>query len=413
MSDRVDIIIPTYDNHDQLMQCVQSILAYRSECPCRIIIVNNGQEHIEQEQFPEEYVKVVSSGDNLGWTGGLKLGLQHSDSKYVMFANDDIYIPRASWQWLREMVRNLDNHQDVGAVGPSSNVVMGKQNIWSGAHCRSQVVPFLIGFCVLVRREALDKAGGVQDVEHGGDDLDLSIRIRNAGYLLLNCCNVFVYHHGFQTGNKVHGGADKPNGWNSREMIDNTNMELIRKHGFLEWWQTMTGQIEYDGRDNGKPDTEGDAVRSMCATAGDKVVEVGCGATKTVENAVGVDRIPKGEDVPYINAKSVADIVADVSSLPFEDNSQDCLIARHVLEHCIDPVATISEWKRVIRPGGRLVISCPDENITTGVPLNPEHLHAFTPDSIRSLAKVLGLSVVSVADKYNTTSFTVCLEKIR
>ena len=50
---------------------------------------------------------------------------------------------------------------------------------------------------------------------------------------------VFIYHHGFQTGEKVHGKPSKPGGWNSRTMSDETNKHLIQKHGFIRWWKTM------------------------------------------------------------------------------------------------------------------------------------------------------------------------------
>lgn len=45
--------------------------------------------------------------------------------------------------------------------------------------------------------------------------------------------------------------------------------------------------------------------------------------------------------------------------LPFEDNSIDRVIATHVLEHVPDPVAALTEWARVIRPGGVLSLILP------------------------------------------------------
>ena len=50
---------------------------------------------------------------------------------------------------------------------------------------------------------------------------------------------IFIYHHGFQTGEKLHGKPSKPGGWNSRKMSDDTNRHLIQKHGFIRWWKTM------------------------------------------------------------------------------------------------------------------------------------------------------------------------------
>jgi predicted SAM-dependent methyltransferase len=262
----------------------------------------------------------------------------------------------------------------------------------------------------LVRKAALDAAGGVQDVEYGGDDIDLSIRIRKAGYDLVINRNVFVYHHGFQTGNRLHGDHTKPNGWNSREMTDNTNMEIIRKHGFLEWWNTLINRVPESEPDNLQGDEEADAVKNFLN--GEKIiVELGCGSNKTVDRAIGVDIVPKGEISPFIEQVSVADVVANVEKeLPFDNKSIDCIIARHILEHVLDPVETLRLWKDKLSENGKLIVSCPDERFFESIPLNPEHKHAFTPESLVNITKLLGFKNAKVAEGYNNLSFTVCLE---
>lgn len=238
----VSIIIPTYDNPDQLGACVRSILAHYDVFPVHIIIVNNGSAPLADTFAETPHVTVITTGKNLGWEGGLKEGLTHTETTYVMFANDDIFIPFASSTWLKDMVGLLEIYEDVGAVGPSSNVVMGPQNIFHGPPVALFETQFLIGFCVLFRRKTLDEIGGVDDSLPGGDDLDYSIRLRQKGFRMLVSNKTFVYHHGFQTGTKVHGGPDQAGGWNSPQMTERTNTALIKKHGFLAWWETMTPQ---------------------------------------------------------------------------------------------------------------------------------------------------------------------------
>lgn len=48
---------------------------------------------------------------------------------------------------------------------------------------------------------------------------------------------------------------------------------------------------------------------------------------------------------------------ADGASLPFPDESLDAVFANMVLHHTIDPFVVIQEMVRVLRPGGRLVIT--------------------------------------------------------
>ena len=102
----IDVIIPTYENPDQLLQCLTSIYATSGKRPCNIIVVNNGPVNLFPMQ--EKYgFKLLMPEKNLGWTGGLAYGLKHSKSEFVMFANDDIYIPQSSSMWLHNMARVL------------------------------------------------------------------------------------------------------------------------------------------------------------------------------------------------------------------------------------------------------------------------------------------------------------------
>jgi len=49
-------------------------------------------------------------------------------------------------------------------------------------------------------------------------------------------------------------------------------------------------------------------------------------------------------------------VCSDAMKLPFEDNSFDMVINRHLLWALVDPAKAVMEWKRVLKPGGKLVI---------------------------------------------------------
>lgn len=409
----IDILIPTYNNFEQLTQMINSIAPYRLLYPVRFIVINNGEPAMSEHPFfQHEAILMLTPEKNLGWEGALRLGLEHSDSEFVMFANDDIYLPETSKYWLSNLLRPFQ-HKEVGAVGPCTNVAMGQQNIFTQRPNQVTAswyqVPYLIGFCMLVRRSALDEVGGVDDTLPGGDDIDLSIRMHDKGYRMVLDASTFVWHHGFQTGTRLHGGHTTPGGWNSPEMTEKTNMALIKKHGLRKWYQCLYGQysdVAYDATDY-----EGDVVRKH--VTGKKVVELGVGARKTVPEAVGVDRIAKGDVIPVLGESiSVADVVADVTdTLPFKDEQFDCLIARHILEHCQDTIKTLREWSRIVSIGGRLLIVVPDQSITNTIPMNPEHLVSFTPASLTSLCEAIGLKEVKAEQGYNGVSFLGVYEK--
>ena len=57
-----------------------------------------------------------------------------------------------------------------------------------------------------------------------------------------------------------------------------------------------------------------------------------------------------------------ADLIADVKSLPLEDNSVDEALAIHILEHFdyFGGWVALQEWYRILKPGGRIIIESPD-----------------------------------------------------
>ncbi|MFC5196433.1 class I SAM-dependent methyltransferase [Bizionia hallyeonensis] len=57
----------------------------------------------------------------------------------------------------------------------------------------------------------------------------------------------------------------------------------------------------------------------------------------------------------------IADVKADICSLPFEDNSYDIILCNHVLEHIPDDTKAMQELFRVMKPGGYGIFQIPQD----------------------------------------------------
>ena len=55
----------------------------------------------------------------------------------------------------------------------------------------------------------------------------------------------------------------------------------------------------------------------------------------------------------------LADVVADLCDLPFENHSYDLILCNHVLEHIPDDLKAMSELYRVLKRGGTLIAQVP------------------------------------------------------
>ena len=193
--------------HNQLSHTKKFIASLRrfTVNALQIIVVNNASTDETQEWLAgQDGLCVLNEAENLGWVGGINKGLDYvdTDSEYIIFANNDVILDSAGWD--RRLLAHFDS--TVGAVGPTSNYVAGRQNrVFDHPGIAEEETKLLIGFFMCVRKSVIEEVGLLDDLHSfekegsrpsGGDDLDYSIRIRNAGYRLLIARDVFVFHAG-------------------------------------------------------------------------------------------------------------------------------------------------------------------------------------------------------------------------
>lgn len=95
------------------------------------------------------------------------------------------------------------------------------------------------------------------------------------------------------------------------------------------------------------------------------------------------------------------------------DQTQDVVVCHHVIEHLSDPIAAILEMRRVLRPGGHLVLGTPDFGSACAERFGPNyrmlhdptHISLFTLESMHRFLRDHGFTILDVAfpfpDRYN------------
>lgn len=99
--------------------------------------------------------------------------------------------------------------------------------------------------------------------------------------------------------------------------------------------------------------------------AGSRVLDLGTGpgfvAAEAVRRGAKVSAVDADPLMAETAAGNVPDAdvrVAILPALPHEDETFDAVVGNFVINHVGDPVATLAELRRVLRPGGRLALTC-------------------------------------------------------
>ncbi|MFD2328652.1 glycosyltransferase [Cohnella sp. GCM10020058] len=207
------IVIATFNKLAFTQECIDSIRRHTEPGAYELIVVDNRSTDGTQDWLREqEDVRLVQNDDNLGFTAACNQGVAIARGTEILLLNNDTVVtPR----WLSNMLACLYSADDVGAVGTVTNYCSNYQSIpvdyadmdgmqaFAADYNRSDPTRWeerlrLIGYNMLIRREALDRVGPLDERFSPGnfEDDDLSLRLRQAGYRLLLCKDTFIHHHG-------------------------------------------------------------------------------------------------------------------------------------------------------------------------------------------------------------------------
>ncbi len=139
-----------------------------------------------------------------------------------------------------------------------------------------------------------------------------------------------------------------------------------------------------------------EAMRLAAPLARGRLIDVGCGDKPYeqlfrphVTEYVGVEY--EGTFSGSENEKrGRADVLYDGRTLPFEDASFDTVLCNQVLEHVPEPAEFFGELVRVLRPGGRLVLTVPFSFREHSI---PHDFHRFTRYALDRYANQAALDV--------------------
>jgi SAM-dependent methyltransferase len=124
------------------------------------------------------------------------------------------------------------------------------------------------------------------------------------------------------------------------------------------------------------------------------LIDIGCGAkpyratfAMYVDGHVGVDH----PDSPH--ALTSVDVLATADSIPLADSGFDTALMSELLEHLENPAAALLEARRLLKPGGYLIVTTPFIWVLHEA---PRDFFRYSPYGLRYLLEQAGFEVVQV-----------------
>jgi GT2 family glycosyltransferase len=215
----ISIIIPMRDRVELLARCLDSITRETTYTPYEIVIVDNDSQSEEARTYLSGLKhRVLNYSGPFNFSAINNFAVEQTDNPWLLFLNNDTEV--IDGDWLTTMAEHIQR-PEVGAVGPRllypdntvqhGGIVVGVGGIAEHAFrgfpaespgvCRQLQVTrnysAVTGACLLTRRDVFNKVRGFDEerLPVTFSDVDLCLKIRRAGYLIVYTPFARLYHH--------------------------------------------------------------------------------------------------------------------------------------------------------------------------------------------------------------------------
>jgi GT2 family glycosyltransferase len=205
------IVIPVFNQVALTRRCLDALFRQGHR---RIVVVNDASTDATAEMLSAhgKELRVITHSENQGFGASCNAGARVADTEFVVFLNNDT-LPENGW--LDALEEHARRHPRAAAVGSKlvypdrtiqhAGVVICEdrhpRHLYAGFPADEPVVnvsrrfQIVTAACMLVRRRAFEDAGGFDlRFRNGFEDVDLCLRLGEAGHEIHYCAESVVVH---------------------------------------------------------------------------------------------------------------------------------------------------------------------------------------------------------------------------
>jgi GT2 family glycosyltransferase/SAM-dependent methyltransferase/glycosyltransferase involved in cell wall biosynthesis len=234
----VSIVIPTRDQLPILQRCVESLLEKTAYPNYEVLIVDNASETEEArhwlagvEAMQNPQVRILRHPGPFNYSAINNRAAALAGGEYLVLLNNDTAILRGDWL---DALLNHALRPEVGVVGakllypnggvqhagvvlglrgPADHPFLGQPFDAAGYMHRLEVdqdYSAVTGACLMVRKSVYDEVGGLDEeaFKVSYNDVDLCLKVRTAGYLVVWTPHAVVMHEGSVSQTRVDTAAE-------------------------------------------------------------------------------------------------------------------------------------------------------------------------------------------------------------
>ena len=242
-----DIVLPVYNGLTYVRRCVNALLAYTPAELCHVYIMDDAGDamtaaYLQDIADTHTHITLIRNSENLGFVKNCNKGMALGAAPYVLLLNSDVIVTP---HWLQGLLEAAATDDTIGAVNPLTNyaaninlpIAPGLRFFDMHQFVQTHIPrePFdivtSVGFCLLLRRNALDALGIFDEIFGMGycEESDLAMRLTTNGWRTVTAPWVYVYHKG--------GGTFT--GRDARYLKNRTIFDRRWKKEYLQQWRAF------------------------------------------------------------------------------------------------------------------------------------------------------------------------------